>query len=96
MDMWTTQERCPHAHSRNNKYKSQSQVDIEAKNSGAIHATSLTRAHINRRQIAHRFSRGGDKLDESRNQSRGYSALPEADKQRFFQQFLEWSAGDDK
>jgi hypothetical protein len=23
MDMWTTQERCPHAHSLNNKYKSQ-------------------------------------------------------------------------
>jgi hypothetical protein len=21
MDMWTTQERCPHAHSLNNKYK---------------------------------------------------------------------------
>jgi TRAP-type uncharacterized transport system substrate-binding protein len=41
-------------------------------------------------------ARKQDKLDESRNQSRGYSALPEAEKQRFFQQFLEWSAGDDK
>jgi hypothetical protein len=29
MDMWTTKERCPHAHSRNNKRKSQSQVDIK-------------------------------------------------------------------
>jgi uncharacterized protein len=37
-----------------------------------------------------------DKFDESGNQSRGYSALSEADKQRFFQRFLEWSAGDDK
>ena len=27
MDMWTTQERCPHAHSLNNKYKSQTKVE---------------------------------------------------------------------
>jgi len=28
MDMWTTQERCPHAHSlNNNKYKSQTKVE---------------------------------------------------------------------
>jgi hypothetical protein len=25
--MWTTQERCPHAHSLNNKYKSQTKVE---------------------------------------------------------------------
>jgi hypothetical protein len=49
MDMWTTKERCPHAHSRNNKCKSPSQVDIEEKNSGAIHATSSTSGHISRR-----------------------------------------------
>jgi hypothetical protein len=49
MGMWTTKERCPHAHSRNNKYKSPSPVDIEAKNSGAIHATSSTSDHISRR-----------------------------------------------
>ena len=28
MDMWTTQERCPHAHSLNNKYKSQTKVEL--------------------------------------------------------------------
>jgi hypothetical protein len=27
MDMWTTQERCPHAHSLNNKYKRQSKAE---------------------------------------------------------------------
>jgi len=27
MDMWTTQERCPHAHSLNNKYKSQTKIE---------------------------------------------------------------------
>ena len=27
MDMWTTQERCPHAHSLNNKYKSQARLN---------------------------------------------------------------------
>ena len=29
MDMWTTQERCPHAHSLNNKYKYKSQTKVE-------------------------------------------------------------------
>jgi hypothetical protein len=28
MDMWTTQERCPHAHSLNNKYKSQTKAEL--------------------------------------------------------------------
>jgi len=39
-----------------------------------------------------------DRFDEvqSRNQSRGDPVLPEAEKQRFFQRFLEWSAGDGK
>jgi hypothetical protein len=27
MDMWTTQERRPHAHSLNNKYKSQTKIE---------------------------------------------------------------------
>jgi len=27
MDMWTTQERCPHAHSLNNRYKRQTKVE---------------------------------------------------------------------
>jgi hypothetical protein len=26
MDMWTTQVRCPHAHSLNNSYKSQTKI----------------------------------------------------------------------
>jgi hypothetical protein len=30
MDMWTTQERCPHAHSLNNKYKYKSQTKVES------------------------------------------------------------------
>jgi hypothetical protein len=43
-------------------------------------------------------ARKRDKGDEflSRNQSRGYPALLEAEKQRVFQQFLEWSAGGHK
>ena len=27
MDMWTTQERCPHAHSLNKKYESQTKIE---------------------------------------------------------------------
>jgi uncharacterized protein len=38
---------------------------------------------------------GSDEF-QSRNQSRGDPAMPEAQKQRFFQRFLEWSAGNGK
>jgi len=40
-------------------------------------------------------ARKNDRFDEpqSRKQSKGDSALPDAEKQRFFQKFLEWSAG---
>src|SRR5260221_13855526 len=37
---WTTQERCPHAHSRNNKCKQQSQPDFEARSSRPLHLNS--------------------------------------------------------
>src|SRR5258707_6017282 len=36
----TTQERCPHAHSRNNKCKQQSQPDFEARSSRPLHLNS--------------------------------------------------------
>jgi hypothetical protein len=42
--MWTTQGHRSHLHSRNNKYKSQSHVDIEAKSGAA--ANAATSAHF--------------------------------------------------
>ena len=53
--MWTTQARCPHAHSHNNRRRSLSMLDLETSDHCRAHARKT-------RQTTHRFRRGGDLL----------------------------------
>jgi metal-sulfur cluster biosynthetic enzyme len=48
MDMWTTQERCPHAHSLNNKYKRLNQPSTKSPTDSPEEALCLSWPNVSK------------------------------------------------